>query len=194
MPGLSTAKLIGFALAAAAILSFVLLALHWKNTMTERGQSLATICQATRTASDLPKLKCADTAKEIGMLGQALADVKAKTAQAKADDAAHAKAVETHQNAISQESSDDYQKQLAVVRADYARRVRAAEAAAHSSGGGSPSVPGAAPSAARPDAAPAQAQLPAPDALTATEQAIQLKAIQDWACKEGLAVGECEGR
>jgi hypothetical protein len=194
MPSALTMKLIG-GLAGLLILGGLVLGLkHYKSLAESRGQSLATICQATRDASDLPKLKCADTAKEIGMLGQAIADTKAKTAQAKADDAAHAKAVETHQNAISQESSDDYQKQLAAVRADYARRVRAAEAAAHSSGGGSPAVPGAAPSAARPDAAPAQAQLPAPDALTATEQAIQLKAMQDWACKEGLAVGECEGR
>jgi hypothetical protein len=72
MPVLSTAKLIGLALAAAAILSFVLLALHWKNTMTERGQKLATICQATRDASGQKKLPCSDVPEQVKFMGEAV--------------------------------------------------------------------------------------------------------------------------
>jgi hypothetical protein len=51
IPGLSTAKLIGLAIAVAAILSFVLLAFHWKHQAADRGEKLAVICQATRDAS-----------------------------------------------------------------------------------------------------------------------------------------------
>jgi hypothetical protein len=72
IPVLSTAKLIGLALAAAAILSIVLLALHWKNTMTERGQKLATICQATRDASGQKKLPCGDVPEQVKFMGEAV--------------------------------------------------------------------------------------------------------------------------
>ena len=72
IPGLSTAKLIGLAIAAASILSFVLLAFHWKHEMMARGQQLDTICAATRAASSQSKLKCADVPKQIGFMGEAI--------------------------------------------------------------------------------------------------------------------------
>jgi hypothetical protein len=75
IPGLSTAKLIGLAIAAAAILSFVLLALHWKNTMTERGQKLEIICKATREAAAEPKLDCGNVVIQIEQLGTSLKTV-----------------------------------------------------------------------------------------------------------------------
>jgi hypothetical protein len=72
LAGLSTIKLIGLAIAAASILSFVLLAFHWKNTMTERGEKLAAICQTTRAASGQPKLKCSEVPAQIQFMGEAI--------------------------------------------------------------------------------------------------------------------------
>jgi hypothetical protein len=77
MFGFSTVKLIALAVAAAAILSFVLLALHWKSTMTDRGQQLATICAATRLAADNPKMDCKAVPQQIGLMGTDIANLKA---------------------------------------------------------------------------------------------------------------------
>jgi sensor histidine kinase YesM len=73
---LSTVKLIGLAIAAAAILSFVTLAFHWKNTMTARGQELEVICKATRVAADRPKLDCKLVTQQISLFGQNIATLK----------------------------------------------------------------------------------------------------------------------
>jgi hypothetical protein len=72
IPGLSTAKLIGLAIVAAAILSFVLLAFHWKHQAADRGEKLAVICQSTRDASGQPKLKCSDVPAQIKFMGEAI--------------------------------------------------------------------------------------------------------------------------
>lgn len=76
----STAKLIGLAIAAAAILSFVILAFHWKSTMAGRGKELATICAATRAAAENPKLDCKQVPAQIGQLGQSIAALKSAIA------------------------------------------------------------------------------------------------------------------
>jgi hypothetical protein len=187
MPGWLTLKLGGMILGGLAALSFVLLALHWKHQASDRGDKLAVICQTTRTASGVSKLKCGEVAAQIQFIGEALNAVREKTAKAKADDAAHAKEVESRQTTIGQESSRDYQAELARVRADYAERLRRAASAANPGGRGNAPMSRPASSAGGPDAAPTQGELPSPDALTATEQAIQLQAIQNWARKEGLA-------
>jgi hypothetical protein len=115
--------------------------------------------------------------------------VRLKTAEIQASDARHAREVESHQNVISQESSHDYQAELARVRADFAERLRRARSAAGTDQGrsGKPSVPGIAPSADGPDAAATEDGLPLPDALIATEQAIQLQALQGWVKAQGMA-------
>lgn len=76
IPGLSTAKLIALAVAAAAILSFVLLAFHWKAQAADRKAELATICQATRDAAGKPKLDCKQVALQIKYLGEAVGTLK----------------------------------------------------------------------------------------------------------------------
>jgi hypothetical protein len=93
--GFSTIKLIGLALAAAAILSFVLLAFHWKSVMTERGEKLAVICQATRTASGQPKLKCSEVPQQIQFMGEAIGTLT--TAIHKQNDAVTAMGARTAQ-------------------------------------------------------------------------------------------------
>lgn len=73
----STAKLIALAVAAAAILSFVLLAFHWKGQAADRKEKLELICKATRDAADNPKMNCGNVTLQIGELG---ASVKNTTA------------------------------------------------------------------------------------------------------------------
>lgn len=81
MFGFSTAKLIALAVAAAAILSFVLLAFHWKAQAADRKEKLTIICTATREASDNPKLGCGNVVTQIGAMGVSLKDTKAALAR-----------------------------------------------------------------------------------------------------------------
>ena len=104
IPGLSTAKLIGLAIGAAAILSFVLLALHWKNTMTERGQKLATICQATRDASGQKKLPCGDVPEQVKFMGEAVKTLSGSLARQSAAVAAMGDQTKAQQAAAAQAS------------------------------------------------------------------------------------------
>jgi hypothetical protein len=72
MPSWLTLKLGAMILGGVAILSFVLLAFHWKSQAADRGEKLAVICQTTRDASGQPKLKCGEVAKQIGFMGQTI--------------------------------------------------------------------------------------------------------------------------
>jgi hypothetical protein len=72
MFGLSTVKLIGLGVGALMLLGLVLGLKHYKHLAAERGATIATICQATREASNLPKLKCGDVPAQITFMGQAV--------------------------------------------------------------------------------------------------------------------------
>ena len=187
IPGLSTIKLIGLGVAALFLLLLVADRARFMHRAHVAEAQVAEVCAAIRQAANRPKLDCKQMPQQIQFLGDALNAVRTKTAAAKAEDAAHAREVESRQNIASQESSNDYQTELSRVRAEYDRLRNAAARRTDQGGRGSSSVSGAAASASGPDAAAAQAGLPPEDALTATEQAIQLKAIQDWARKVGLA-------
>ena len=106
MFGFSTVKLIGFALAAAAILTFVITAFHWKSVMTERGEKLAVICQTTRTSSGQPKLKCSEVPQQIQFMGEAIGTLT--TAIHKQNDAVTAMGARTAQ--LQSESAKASQK------------------------------------------------------------------------------------
>jgi hypothetical protein len=186
MFGLSTVKLVGGLVAALILLSLVADRSRWMHRAHNAEMQNGLACIATRKASNI-KVDCRQMPQQIEFLGEALNAVRAKTAKAQADDAAHAREVESRQTTIGQESSRDYQAELARVRADYAERLRRTASAANSGGRGNAPVSRPASSANGPDAASAQSELPSTDALTATEQALQLQAIQNWARKEGLA-------
>jgi hypothetical protein len=110
-----------------------------------------------------------------------VARVRQASAEAKAADAANVIRVERNQSAVSQETDRDYQAQLAAVRRRYdALRVRAGTAEADPGGGGGAAMPGVPGAAGSLDAAAAQEGLPSHDALIATEQALQLEALQHW--------------
>jgi hypothetical protein len=109
MFGLSTAKLIAFAVAAAAILSFVLLAFHWKHQAADRGEKLAVICQSTRDASGNPKLGCSEVPAQIKFMGEAIGTLT--TAIHKQNDAVAAMGAETtRQQADSAKASQAAQE------------------------------------------------------------------------------------
>ena len=114
----------------------------------------------------------------IVALTATIADVRAKTAQARADDLSNARRVETDQQKVTTNVSTDYQRELAGLRARY-DRLRTTTTADSGSGGtaGVSGLPGA---ASGPDAAPAQDRLPVADALIASEQALQLGALIEW--------------
>jgi hypothetical protein len=194
MPTISTAKLIGAGIGLLAVIAFLALAFSWRSERNHLLQWQGEVISATVDAANLKdragkpaKLAAKDVPAQIRYLGKALADVKQKTAEIQALDAQHARAVESRQTSISQESSHDYQAALARVRADYAERLRRISASrADQGGGGKPSVPGVTAVASRPGAAAAEGGLPPEDALIATEQALQLQAILDWGKKVGI--------
>jgi len=129
----------------------------------------------------------AELAEERASFAAFQAEVKARTEAARAADAAHAAAVEQAQDHISEETLHDLEARLGALRARYdALRLHAGTAAADSGGGGAAAMPGlpdaagSADGAARKDRLPADGGLAAEDALIASEQALRLKALQDW--------------
>lgn len=106
------------------------------------------------------------------------AEVSRRTAEAQAADLAHAREIEAAQSKVSNEVSHDYQKRLAVVRARYQRLRTAPQGAADCRDG--TDLSGIPDPASGPDAAAPGNRLPCSQALTATEQAMQLEALQNW--------------
>jgi hypothetical protein len=129
-----------------------------------------------------------DAPAQIEALGAALDQVRAKTAQAAADDAAHAAAVQADQDRNTKEQTDALQIALADARAraaDYARRLRAAPSASGVAGGdgGTPAVPAAA-DAAGTVAGAGEAAVLAADASACAEAVTKAQGWQDWWMKE----------
>lgn len=103
MFGLSYLKLAGIAGGALAVIAFVLMAFHWKHQASDRADKLATICSATRSVANNPKMKCSEVPAQIGFMHDAIqtlhgaiekqnAAVDALGAKSKADQAAAAEA------------------------------------------------------------------------------------------------------
>lgn len=118
MMGLSTAKLIAFAVAAAAILSFVLLAFHWKHQAADRGEKLAIICKTTREAADNPKMACGNVTLQIGELGASVKNTKA--------------ALERQNAAVSALATESDRQKAEAAKASQKAATRAREAQATS--------------------------------------------------------------
>lgn len=114
--------------------------------------------------------------------------VRRAAALAEAEDAANAARAERDQIRVSQEVNDDYVAQLAELRRRYdALRVRSRAAGASPGGGADAPVPGLshAPGGAYDPAAEAGLSsggraLEDSDALIASEQALRLRALQEW--------------
>ncbi len=165
---------------AAAVAIFVGFALHWKHQAADRKASLETICAATRNASNLPKLRCAEVPAQIAFLGEALNAVRIKTAEAEASDKANKARVENQQGQINQRSSHDFDTRIADARAR-SERLRSPTARGSVEGSrGAASVPSVPLAPSKPAEGASQDGLPPDDALIATEQAIQLDEIIKW--------------
>jgi hypothetical protein len=114
-----------------------------------------------------------------------IANYRAAADQARADDQANAKRVAAEQASINERTANDYETRLAAVRADAQRlREQAASAAADPGAGGAASVPGLFAAAGGPPQGTGQDGLSDSDALTATEQAIQLDELIKWVRKQ----------
>jgi hypothetical protein len=115
------------------------------------------------------------------------AAIRAATAIARAEDIAHAARVDRERTNISLEVDRDYQEQLADLRRRHdALRLRSAPPGADRSGGGTAPMPGIPDAARGPDGAAGEARLSASDALIASQQALQLKALQDWSRAQAI--------
>ena len=109
------------------------------------------------------------------------ANYRAAAEAARADDLANMQRVAAAQHAINQRTADDLEARLADARARADRlRLHAAAGPANSGSGANPPMPGLSASARGADQAAGEDRLPAPDALTATEQAIQLDELIKW--------------
>lgn len=111
-----------------------------------------------------------------------VANYRTAAEKARALDAANAARVKTEQTAINERTSHDYEARIADARARAAaaERLRTRATAANSSAGGTASVPGIRAPATGPAETAGEGGLPASDALTATEQAIQLDELIKW--------------
>jgi hypothetical protein len=109
-----------------------------------------------------------------------VAHTRAAAERARAADLANAERVAAEQRLINERTADDYEKRLAAARVAAERLRVAAEAAADPRAGGSPRLPGLPAAPAGIAHAPGQDRLHPSDALTATEQAIQLDELINW--------------
>lgn len=120
-------------------------------------------------------------ALERSALAGTVANYRAATEQARASDQANAERVAAEQRSINERTTNDFEARLAAARS-LAQRLRgeAAGAAADRGAGGAAPVPGLSAASGGPAQAAGQDRLPQPDALTATEQAIQLDELIEW--------------
>jgi len=117
---------------------------------------------------------------EQSALATTVANARAAADTARAADKANADRVVAAQAAINERTANDFESRLAAARAD-ARRLRVnSQAAADPRPGGSAPMPGLPAAAGGPAQAAGQDRLPQSDALTATEQAIQLDELIKW--------------
>ena len=116
-------------------------------------------------------------------LARTEAGYRAAADTARAEDKANAERVAARQSTINQETADDYETRLGGARAAADRlRAQLAAAPADPGAGRAASVPGLSPAAGGPAQASGQDGLS--DALTATEQAIQLDELVKWVRKQ----------
>jgi hypothetical protein len=121
---------------------------------------------------------------EQSAFAQTVANYRAAAEKARLEDAANKVRVEGEQRQINERTSHDFQTRLADARARYAASLRGAKGAADPGSRPSAPMPGVPVAAAGSAQAAGQDGLSAPDALIATEQAIQLDELIKWAVRQ----------
>jgi hypothetical protein len=121
-------------------------------------------------------------ANERGVHAATIANVRAAGEQARAADRANAERVKSRQRAINEGSAHDFEKRLADARAAAGERLRGQgpPAGPDRGAGRAANVPRLPAAPRRADEGAGQDRLPGGDALTATEQAIQLDELIKW--------------
>lgn len=109
---------------------------------------------------------------------QFVADVKARTDEARRLDAAHKAEVERNQNRISQEKDSEIRRRIDAAVA--AVRVRVVSTPVRLGGSGSPAVPSPSGSAASPAGASQEAVVSTADLSICAENTIKAEGWQDW--------------
>lgn len=118
--------------------------------------------------------------QEQSAFATTVANYRAAADRARAADVANSARVAAEQGAINERTHDEYEARIAAARAA-AQRLRIRSQAAPDPGAGrDASMPGISTSSAGTPEAPREDRLPQPDALTATEQAIQLDELIKW--------------
>ncbi|MFD0848225.1 hypothetical protein [Sphingosinicella xenopeptidilytica] len=141
--------------------------------------TLAAVCWYRGERIDTLEAKLA---AEQSRYEQQVSDYRAAYQTAVANAHAAARFVEVQQERITHEVSADYQARLADVRARYQRLL--AEAKADSRDAGTPDLPGVSDATCRVNAGPTYCGLSLEARLVATEQALQLDALQNWIRKQ----------
>jgi hypothetical protein len=118
--------------------------------------------------------------EEQSAFATTVANYRAAAEQARAADAANAARVAADQRTINERTENDLEARLASVRARAQQLRVQPEAATNSRPGRNASMPGLSAPAGGAAQAPDQDRLSATDALTATEQAIQLDELIKW--------------
>lgn len=126
-------KLIGYGVGALALIALIAMVLGWRAERNELRAWQAEVVSATREASDNPRLKAKDAAKQIRLLGTAIADLKAGVSRQNA--AVNALATESERQKGEAERAS--QKALGRARAAEAtaERLRASSRAGGASTG-----------------------------------------------------------
>jgi hypothetical protein len=153
-------RILGAALAAAALLWLVQSRDHWRNTAR---------------ANELR------FQQEQAAHAATVANYRAAAEQARLDDAANLARVRADQAAISERTANDFETRIASARAAAVRlREQAAAPAADPGAGGGAPMPGVPAAAGTVAQAAGEDRLPQSDRLLATEQAIQLDELIKW--------------
>jgi hypothetical protein len=109
-----------------------------------------------------------------------VANYRAAADQARSADKANAERAAAEQQSINERTKNDFEARLAAARSAAGRLRLQSEAAAHPGIGRGPSMPGIPAPASESAQAAGEGRLPDSDALTATEQAIQLDELIKW--------------
>jgi hypothetical protein len=118
-------------------------------------------------------------------LATTVANARAAADQARAADQANATRVTAEQRDINERTANDFESRLAAARADAQRLRLQPQTAADPSASRNAPVPGLSASPRGPAQGAGQNGLPPSDALTATEQAIQLDELIKWVRAQG---------
>jgi hypothetical protein len=123
--------------------------------------------------------------EQLYIAGQAtlagtIANYRSAAETARAADRANADRVAAEQRAINERTQNDFESRLAAARTRAGQLRLAAQAPADPGHGRAAPVPGLPAASGRASEAPVEGRLPAPDTLTATEQAIQLDELIKW--------------